>query len=134
MVLIFAGGGFGPSMQLRSCVSRRAHPWALKPEEAQQAVRASVGTRSEYVWGDAPRTVDMIAMQGFCGVVLGWCTRRVLRGGRRMGFWPTKPDMMAVAMVGECCDVMGDGGGGDGLFVIMSAGSCGVTCVDVLEG
>lgn len=44
--------------------------------------------------GNVPSTLDIIAMQGFSGCRLGLCTRRVLRGGRRMGLWP--PDMVSV--------------------------------------
>lgn len=38
MLFLGIGGGFGPSMQLRSCCSIIAHPAVFWPEDAQHAV------------------------------------------------------------------------------------------------
>lgn len=70
-----------------------AQPAALKPAEAQHAVHKSAISLlllldlEKYV----PRTLDMMAMQGFSGWRLGLCTRSVFSGGRRMAF--ALPDM-----------------------------------------
>lgn len=51
-------------------------------------MHATAQLRGEVSVMNVPRTLLMTAMQGFSACRLGLWTRRVLRGGRRMGFWP----------------------------------------------
>lgn len=90
MVFAGAGCGFGPSMQWRSCVSIAAHPAALYPADAQQAINnivRAIGKHSAHEEeSDLPRTLDIIVVQGFFGVRFGFLTRRTSKAGRRIGF------------------------------------------------
>ena len=85
-------------MQFRRACSTLAHPAALYPAEAQHAIfeqRFQVSLPwpffpyciptcgfGQYV----PNTEDMTLMQGRSRLPLGLRTRRILSGGRRMGF------------------------------------------------
>lgn len=55
------------------------------------------GTRAGTGRADVPRTLDMMAMQGFSTARLGLCTRSVLRGGSRMAL--CRPVMLGEAGV-----------------------------------
>ena len=67
-----------PACYFGSCVS-----W----EKLTQYIIAVKGGGGRGGREDIPRTLDMMAMQGFSTLCLGLCTRRVLSGGSRMGLW-----------------------------------------------
>lgn len=77
------------SMQALNCCSTAAHPCGLNPDEAQQpatgkavsALKTSTAADKQHI----PKTDVMIPIHGFISILFGRRTRRLGRGGKRVG-------------------------------------------------